>query len=93
MRSQQQNVTVGIASQQVMPPNPDRVSLIFSGDGVNTFTVAQLSPVVAGQGIVITPTIPAIHVDGYELGDNIIQPWFGICSAAGGKLTIIEGFI
>lgn len=93
MRSQQQNITVGTASQQIMPPNPDRVSMIFSGDGANTFTVSQLSPVVAGQGIVIGPTIPAIHVDSYELGDNITGPWFGICSAAGGKLTAIEGFI
>lgn len=93
MRSQTVTQTVGAASQVVLPANPNRVSLIFSGDGTNTFTVSQQTPVVAGQGLVFTATVPAIQVDSYELGDNITGPWYGICSAAGGKLTIIEGFV
>lgn len=93
MRSQELTVPVGIAAVMVLPPNPNRVSIIFSGDATNTFSFSRNPTVTVGKGITVAAAIPSIQIDSYEVGDNITGPWYGICSAAGGEVTIIEGFV
>lgn len=92
MRSFQHLENVGTSSAQVVPLMHNREVVIFSGDGTNTFTISQLNPVVAGQGIIIGPTLTTLELSWSDLGDNIRQPFYAICSAVGGKLTVIEGF-
>lgn len=92
MRSFPQTFTVGTSTVQILWPHHKREVVILSGDGLNTFTITQSNPVVPNQGYVIGPTVPTIEISWSDLGDNIRQPFFAICSAAGGKLYVVEGF-
>ena len=92
MRGSQTLVPVGTSSIQVIGCNPKRASIIFAGDGTNVFTISQITPVVANRGVVIGTTLTAIEFGQGDLGYNITLPFFAICSASGGFLTIIESF-
>lgn len=92
MRSSTRVITVGTSPVQVADIHPRRHCLIFAGDGINTFTISQDPNLSANVGIVIGTTITAVELRYYNYGDNIQLPFYAICSASTGKMTVIESF-
>jgi hypothetical protein len=92
MRAQQITKTVGTVSTPILPANPKRITLLFSGDGTNTITISFGSSAVAGAGLVLTPTNPHARLDVADVGELLWSPIECIASAAGATLTVFEGF-
>lgn len=92
MKSVEWNFTVGTTNALILGPNPNRTSIIFSGDGANKITVSTNPPAAIGDGVTVTSQNATIAVDDSQYGSRIKQPWYAIANNAGALLTVVEGF-
>lgn len=93
MRGVEWPFTVGTVGSMILGPNPNRVSLRFSGDGAKTITISTDGVPVSGQGLVLTATNPVADLTYDQIGNRIRQPIYAIASGAGALLTVYEGFL
>lgn len=93
MRSTTYHFTIGTSSTLILGPNPKRTSLVLNGDNTNTITVGFDGNQVANQGLTVSQYQPTIAVDRIDVGEQIANPVYAVASAAGAKLTVIEGFV
>ena len=92
MRAQQQTVTVGTSSIVLLPTNPKRRSITFSGDGTNTITLSFVGAIVATKGLVLTPNQNTVTLDYDDIGELLWNAVHVIASASSSFITYFEAF-
>jgi hypothetical protein len=75
----------------LVPARSNRVALVFFPSATSTqqYTVSDSPSVVAGKGILVAGTLPAVALDGAVVGDVVQKPLYVICPTA----TVDFGFI
>jgi len=84
-------VPLTTSSEQIVQSDPKRVSLIFFAPVSGTLTVSSRNPVVANEGIIITPATPYITLTLASIGMLVTHEWYGIHSVGSVTSTILEG--
>lgn len=82
--------SVGVASTQVLGPNPKRIGILVSCPTTNRITLSFDQPAVLDAGIQLYPTNPPVWIPIQNIGDIITQPLHAVSSAAGNALSLLE---
>lgn len=90
---EESDYTIGTATVALGVKNPGiRVGVILSNTGASNLAVSFKSPLTITTGIFILPG-RYFRLDWYYDGDLVSRPLFGISSAGGGTLHMIERFL
>lgn len=87
----QKTIALTVNSQSLLDADPKRVSVIICTPTLDTVTISLSDPAILASGILLTPSLPPIHLDIKSHG-NLVCKAMNIIGVAGtGNITILEG--
>lgn len=84
-------VSVGTASQIVVPANPNRSLLIFAHPTANVAYLSTINPATASQGIHLGSTDQAVFFTVPWYGNLAAKAWYGIAVGGAAPMSVFEG--
>lgn len=90
--SQEKIVTVAATRTPLVAASSGRVAIILVGVDAGTVHCTTLSTSAANVGVHVGATLPPVVIHQKDYGGLVQREWFGIGSAGGQSLTIIEVF-
>lgn len=83
------NVSVGVASAQILAADVNRVAILLSNNSPNVIVIRPFSAASLTFGIEIQPDSPPVLLRFQEIGTNMHNNWNAIASGAASPLTIL----
>lgn len=74
----------------ILGPNPRRTAIVFMNVSAGTCQVSSHANMAAGTGITISTTSPPHRILLSEYGGVVKDAWYGLASAAGNVLSLVE---
>lgn len=86
----ERTVAIGVNQVDVLLGNPDRLGVFITNTGTTVITLSGNTPIAAGAGILLTANGSTYSATVESDGDSVALPLFGIGSAAGGSVRVVE---
>lgn len=86
------NVPLAAGDNEILPASPHRVAIVFGQPDAGTVRISTDNPAVAGQGLLLSPTMPAVYLDKWTHGALVTKAWRGF-NAGAASVYVLESLL